>query len=109
MSKPIEGIAGVMGAYVSIPQSLPSREVSEKMTDPTATNDKSTPKRKSSRLGRPPGKAGGESKPKQKTTLRIDVDLMIEYREWTWEARCQLGELVELALIEYRNRHHRAV
>ncbi len=35
-------------------------------------------------------------------TLRIARDLIAEYRDWSWEARCQLSELVERALATYR-------
>jgi hypothetical protein len=32
---------------------------------------------------------------------------MDEYREWSWEERCQLGELVERALSQYRKQRAR--
>ena len=32
---------------------------------------------------------------------------MDEYRDWSWEERCQLGELVERALSQYRSRRTR--
>ena len=35
---------------------------------------------------------------KEKVTLRIPNDLIAEYRDWSWEARSQLSELVEQAL-----------
>ena len=50
------------------------------------------------RLGRPPGRAAGTSRPKEKVTLRLDAELVADYRDWSWDQRCQLGELVEQAL-----------
>ena len=35
-------------------------------------------------------------------TLRIDAELIAQYRDWSWEERRQLGELVEQALRAYR-------
>ena len=46
----------------------------------------------------------GEGVPKEKVTLRIGKGLMDEYREWSWDERCQLGELVERALAQYARR-----
>jgi hypothetical protein len=39
---------------------------------------------------------------KQKVTFRVSSDLIAEYRDWSWEARCQLSHLVERALADYR-------
>ena len=36
--------------------------------------------------------------PKEKVTLRLDAELVADYRDWSWDQRCQLGELVEQAL-----------
>jgi uncharacterized protein (DUF4415 family) len=54
------------------------------------------------RRGRPPGQKAGEAADKEKVTLRLSKELMDEYREWSWDERCQLGELVERALTQYR-------
>ena len=54
-----------------------------------------------SRLGRPPGRKAGTAGPKEKITVRIDAALLAAYRDWSWEARCQVGELVERALRQY--------
>jgi hypothetical protein len=53
------------------------------------------------RRGRPPGKANA-ALPKEKVTVWITASLIADYREWTWEARCQLSNLVERALADYR-------
>lgn len=62
--------------------------------------------RSCARLGRPPGPRRKPTPPKDKVTLRIDAELLADYREWSWDERCQLGELVERALIEFRKRFH---
>jgi hypothetical protein len=54
------------------------------------------------RRGRPPGRTTGSTPNKEKVTLRVDAGLMEQYREWSWLERCQLGELVERALANYR-------
>jgi hypothetical protein len=36
-------------------------------------------------------------RPREKVTLRIPSDLIAEYQDWSWEARCQLSELVTRA------------
>jgi len=56
------------------------------------------------RRGRPPGK-GAATSPKEKVTVWITTTLIADYREWTWEARCQLSHLVERALADYRESH----
>jgi len=53
------------------------------------------------RRGRPPG-TGTATSPKEKVTVWITSTLIADYREWTWEARCQLSHLVERALADYR-------
>jgi hypothetical protein len=57
---------------------------------------------KGARRGRPLGPHRCEASPKEKVTFRISCDLATEYRDWSWEARCQLSELVEQALVAYR-------
>ena len=36
-------------------------------------------------------------------TLRVSCELIAEYRDWSWEAKCQLGELVERAPLTFLN------
>lgn len=55
------------------------------------------------RQGRPPRKQSADAA-KEKITVRITSSLIAEYREWTWEARCQLSQLVERAMTHYRER-----
>ena len=37
-------------------------------------------------------------------TVRIDARLAAVYRDWSWDQRCQLGELFERALRAYRSK-----
>ncbi|MBW3599730.1 MAG: hypothetical protein KY475_20975 [Planctomycetes bacterium] len=46
-------------------------------------------------------------KPKDKTSLWISAEVMDDYREWSWEEHCTLGELIERALEAYRRRRGR--
>ena len=56
------------------------------------------------RRGRPTGKRTSAS-PREKVTLRISRHLVADYRDWSWDARCNFSHLVERALDEYRHRH----
>jgi hypothetical protein len=62
---------------------------------------------KGARLGRPLGRHRHEGGPKEKVTFRISCELASDYRDWSWEARCQLSELVEQALATYRDSRRR--
>ncbi len=70
---------------------------------PAATDAASTPTA-AARRGRPPGKSSQTARPKEKLTLRITSTLVASYRDWSWEARSQLSQLVEQALADYHNR-----
>lgn len=115
----MKGVKGVLGNLVSVgpvspasveadkppkdhPSERPSREV-----EPSSAVPDAGPRTHVARKGRPPGPREGESVAKEKVTLRIDKALMDAYRDWSWEERCQLGELVERALVKYRDRPSR--
>lgn len=57
--------------------------------------------RPKARTGRPPGVRSGRERPKDKTSLALDLELMDRYRKQSWKEECQLGELVERALRQY--------
>ena len=109
MSKKIVGIQGILGTYVTSQdnaQIVPEANQGTQPPDLGASRPKSQRvSHKRASLGRPPGKAEGTSPRREKTTLRIEAELMSNYRDWSWEERCQLGELVERALADYRHRH----
>jgi hypothetical protein len=64
------------------------------------------PLRVTVRRGRPPGKANA-ALPKEKVTVWITGSLIALYRDWTWDARCQISQLVERALTDYHEQHRR--
>jgi uncharacterized protein (DUF4415 family) len=93
-----------LGELISAPPATPAVSVP---TPHPPTERSAIPKKRKpappafsrrSRLGRPAGKTGGKTSAKEKFTVRIDAGLIAAYRDWSWEARCQVGELVEKAL-----------
>ena len=107
---PIAGISGVLGELIGDPPDsaavVPNHEAPTAEQHPcprashsTASSDHA---RRRARLGRPSGRDTGSQSPKEKVTLRIDAELIACYRDWSWESRIQLGELVEKALRTYR-------
>ncbi|MBN1865846.1 hypothetical protein JW916_01010 [Candidatus Sumerlaeota bacterium] len=101
----ISGIGGVLGGLIS----EPSQTTKPTESEPTAPTrpPKRLVKRSKARTGRPPGKGDSGSTQKEKLTVRIDADLVEQYRDWSWDARCNLGELVGQAMrLHLRNRHH---
>ena len=109
MSKKLAGIQGILGTYVTSPDHAHSVSDTKRSPQPPFLDERRPGKqrapRKPARLGRPPRKTKGISPRKEKATLRIEAKLMADYRDWSWEQRCQLGELVERALADYRHRH----
>jgi uncharacterized protein (DUF4415 family) len=102
------GIGGILDGLLSTAHGsqakmrrLPSEEPPK--TDPFDGDTPAKTPRIAARRGRPPGKGRKRKKPKEKMTVWLDADLIAEYREWSWDARCQLSTLVEEALIEYWN------
>jgi uncharacterized protein (DUF4415 family) len=125
VAQKLRGVGGVLGGLISpepaapVPQEAPAplpppsipaeeaRAEPEALPSPPAAAEKPRQKpqaRPQARRGRPPGQRAGEAAEKEKVTLRLPKELMDDYREWSWEERCQLGELVERALIQYRKR-----
>lgn len=60
------------------------------------------------RQGRPPGIKSSSGKPKAKATFYVSASLIDFYRDWSWEERCNVGELVERALRDYKKRQESA-
>ena len=109
-SKTIGGISGVLGDLISVPPTLAAPTKCEQSPpDDRKTgiagiqNLSPVPSPPRARLGRPPGSSPQPVGPKEKVTLRVPCELIAEYRDWSWEVRCQLGELVERALLAYLN------
>ncbi len=107
--KPIGGISGVLGELIST--STPSDEPPTPKSPSTTSRDNNSASRRSrcptARLGRPSGNSVQQTRPKEKVTLRISSELIAEYRDWSWDARCQLSELVQRALATYLKSRHR--
>ena len=105
--KQIAGVSGVLGSLIS-----DHRPASESKP-PSNTAPNSQPRVSSyvgktrARLGRPPGRPRGEAIEKEKFTVRVEAQLAAAYRDWSWAARCQLGELVERALRDYLTRREK--
>lgn len=107
--KPIGGINGVIQGLISseehrdiIPENELPSTVPQDAPDSSSASWSHLPQPRKSRLGRPPACHNRLDAPREKVTLRIRSDLIAEYRDWSWEARCQLSELVERSLLCYR-------
>ena len=104
----LSGIDGILDSLLSAGPPPFSRNADEK---PESTTHGSTldgsdsvlTREKGARRGRPPGPRPRDPTQKEKVTFRISCDLIAEYRDWSWEARCQLSELVERALDSFRH------
>ena len=105
--KAITGVDGVLGELVSGEASPSVSSAGNRQNTPpvdeTVAKSRISAKRPT-RLGRPPGSACEPSSPKEKLTVRIDARLAADYRDWSWEERCQLGQLIERALRHYRRK-----
>jgi hypothetical protein len=114
MSKQAGGIRGVLDGILSQekqqPSPLPAATTAITQLPAAvghAAGISNLPPPAGSRRGRPLGKAVSPGVPKEKVTLRLTTDLIATYRDWSWEARCQLSDLVEQALAEYRQSYCR--
>jgi hypothetical protein len=88
---------------VEKPKVPPEKEVRRKVKQLGKRTEKAR-----ARTGRPPGIANGSRSQKEKATMHINAALMDFYRDWSWEARCNLGELIERAMVAYKSRRNRA-
>lgn len=127
-AKPLKGVGGVLGGLISSEpaspatsepsaSSAPAETIAEPVEEASAEQP-ATPAAKAkprpqaqpktyARRGRPPGKKAGDSGEKEKVTLRLSKELVEEYRDWSWDERCQFGELVERAMSQYRKQRAR--
>jgi len=107
--RPMGGITGVLGELIS-PTGSPAPSPCSGRRSPEGGQSgpanigevKAIRGPQLARVGRFPGRNARYTGPKEKVTLRVNRDLIAEYRDWSWEARSQLGELVERALAIYR-------
>lgn len=91
-NKPISELRAIEKTTLSSTSEDEERTASQQTVRPTT------------RMGRPPGIKSGSGRPKDKTSLSLDLELMDYYRDQTWQEQCQLGELVERALEDYAAR-----
>jgi hypothetical protein len=109
-NKALTGIPGLLDELLSSPAaSRPARRIASKSRErmgplprPQLTHERPASTIRGARRGRPVGQSSPPALPRQKVTLRLPTDLIVAYRDWSWEARCQLSHLVERALADYR-------
>ena len=89
----IPGVGGVLGELLSDRPLEPT----VRHVETVSTSDTPGPPTHA-RSGRPPGVRSVTPAGKSKLTVRIDAALIEQYRDWSWDARCNLGELVERAM-----------
>ena len=102
----VRGITGLLDGILSPATTPVTNSPEENYTKQNASAERrpaasDKPTRTTVRRGRPPGKRTASS-PKEKVTVWISSSLIADYRDWTWQARCQLSHLVERALVHHR-------
>ena len=108
----LSGIDGILDGLLSTehapagpdPTTQPEPEDGEGLSDATKPDAAQV---RGARRGRPLGRHCRKGGPKEKVTFRISCELASAYRDWSWESRCQLSELVEQALATYRDLRRR--
>ena len=111
----VRGITGLLDGILTPDERPAARPAGKPSEDAPSMTDRptdslvgrvDTPKhtRPTVRRGRPPGR-GRISQPKEKVTVWIERGLIDSYRDWTWQARCQLSHIVERALAAYHEQH----
>ena len=106
--KQIAGVSGVLGNLISDSRPAPDPTNPQNTEMPTPRPRASSHAKKTrARLGRPPGRQQEGTIKKEKFTVRVEAQLANAYRDWSWEAHCQLGELVEWALRDYLDRQRK--
>jgi hypothetical protein len=106
------GIGGILDGILATapgkpPKAARIQPVKSPKYNPHRANKPQEAKKIGARRGRPLGKGSELKDPKEKLTVWLSATLIADYRDWSWEARCQLSSLVENALIEYRKHRHK--
>jgi hypothetical protein len=81
----------------------PAEPVTKPATVPVKTTATKKRQRVRARTGRPPGVASGTRSYKIKASMHVSAELIDYYRDWSWDARCTLGELIERAMVAYKS------
>ena len=107
----VRGISGLLDSILSPPSQAKPAAVAREANHQSEGAEFNPPKAvenlplaASVRRGRPPGRSRLKVI-KEKLTVRIESGLIGTYRDWTWQSRCQLSDLVELALADYHRRN----
>ncbi|MGE3818890.1 MAG: hypothetical protein AB7I30_05600 [Isosphaeraceae bacterium] len=106
--KTIGGVRGVLGTLITESESGPPQP--ERIRPAATPSAKTLPRkpetqpRVKARTGRPLGRKDGEGTSREKVTVWVDSTIIAEYRDWSWDERCHLGELMERALASYLKR-----
>jgi hypothetical protein len=118
MATEVSGLKGVLGDFLS-PGRASKPKARQKPSAPSASREGSQPARPElpkgenaaipARTGRPPGKRPKNQRVRSKTSIWVTADVMSRYRDWSWEERCHLGELIERALVDYEKRNRQTV
>jgi uncharacterized protein (DUF4415 family) len=106
------GIGGILDGLLTtasgkLPKAAKIQTVKSPKSNTHHVQEPKEVKKIAARRGRPLGKGSERKEPKEKLTVWLDAQLIADYRDWSWEARCQLSSLVENALIEHRKHKHK--
>ena len=125
VAQKLKGVGGVLGSLISSGTNPPmpdangntGRRIAAEWTQAELAEQSAPSARATtpSRMGpkSPPAEADllarkpASRRIRRKVTLRLSKELIDDYREWSWEERCQLGELVEKAMVQYRKSRSR--
>ncbi len=122
MTQKITGIEGVLGGLVSPPKQLKPVEPARTPTPRPAEKPVSEARPKKApqpalpaniyvtrtRIGRPKGVKDGQTPPKRKVSVLLNAQVVDEYDRWSWEAHCNIGALIDQALVEYLRKNRSA-
>jgi hypothetical protein len=104
------GVKGFFSDYSKAPAKAtplkveqPKPEVPAPPAVPVKRAASSKAEKVKARVGRPPGVVSGSRSHKVKATMHVNAALLDFYRDWSWEARCNLGELIERAMVAYKS------
>jgi hypothetical protein len=115
----ITGIEGVLGGLVSPPKQpkpveparMSAPRPAEKPVSEPRPNKAPQPQLPANiqvtrtRIGRPKGVKDGQTPPKRKVSVLLNAQVIDEYDRWSWDLHCNIGALIDQALVEYLRRN----
>lgn len=93
----VQGVDGVLQMLLTKPAKSANERESPRKRRSLVSSDRPATK---ARLGRPP-QSSTDGPSRQKVTVRLQPEVIEEYRDWSWDARTSLSSLVEEALSDY--------